>query len=348
MHRYGVRAFLTAVVVSALMPFSAYAQESVPNTPPLLLLLSACNTDEGAVPYVLDDSMLALLRVELSPAQVLVVREPEVSATAQEKVIIRLSVCGDHATVARVSRTRTQDAQAVDLSGLTGGARARTLVLVLSGLGSATEASAPPTPEAKRPLNQPSGSILDPELRPHQPPAPLARPPGIVLGGGAEMRTYPAPNTILYGLRLSARLPRYAVGAVALLSREAQETGVVSLGVVAGTVGYALVRRARNPSLGLDLFGELGATWASGGAFTSAGAERRTALHTSAGLSPWLHVRLSAHWIATVALLVGYSRGLQAHIASERVVTSHGPFIGISVGCAFGSRSSPMSERGSE
>lgn len=162
------------------------------------------------------------------------------------------------------------------------------------------------------------------------------------------MRTYPAPNTVMYGLHLMARFPRYVIGAVALLSREKQEARVVALGMAAGTVGYALVRRARHPSLGLDLFGELGATWASGSAISAATTGRRTALHASAGLSPWLHVRLSQRWITAVALLVGYSRGLQANIASERVATSHGPFIGISLGGAFRGKASRLPEPESE
>ena len=347
MHRRVVRVWLTALVISALTSFGASAQKSVPGVPPLLLLLAGCGAAEGAVPYIVGDNMLALLRVELSPAQVLVVREAEWSPAAHGQDIMRLSVCGDHANVARVTGTGIQDAQEVDLSGLTEGARARTLALVLSGLGSTTEARTTPTPQAERPPTQPSRSILDPELKP-RPPSPLVRQPGTELGAGVEMRTYPAPNTVIYGLRLTARFPRYVVGALALASRETQAVGVVSLAVVAGTVGYALVRRARNPSLGLDLSGELGATWASGSAFSAASAEQRTALHTSAGLSPWLHVRLSPHWITTVALFAGYSRGLQAHIASERVATSHGPFIGIAWSIAFRSIPSRVPALGSK
>lgn len=334
MRRHRVRAWLIAVVFTSLTTYSASAEDGVSAAKTLLLLPSPCDTGEGSVPYVIDDGTLALLRVELSPAHVRVVNEAEVAAKHNGEDVIRLSVCGDRAYLARVTFAGAQDTQTVDLSGLLGGARARTLALVLSGLLSTNETPSPPPPEVERTLERPSRSILDPELKP-PPPAPIIPPPRIEIGASAETRTYPAPNTSMYGLRLMTRFPRYVVGAVALLSRKTQEVGVVSLGVVAGAVGYALFRRASQPSLGLDLLGELGATWVSGSAVAASSTERRIALHASAGLSPWLHLRLSQRWITTVALFAGYSRGLQTHVASERVVTSHGPFVGISLGAAF-------------
>ncbi len=310
---------------------TAHAQTS----PHVVLVLAPCApTDASAA--LMDEEVLALMRVELAPAQLLVIHDLTAPSQVTESALW-LRICGVKASVARLTAQGPTQAQEIDLSDLSDSARARTVALVLSGLGSVRESSVELTPQ-----EQPVRSALDPELAATPTAAPTAEPrrrerqgEPLELAALGEVRVFQAPFTVVYGPNLSVRSDRYRVGAVALFSRDVDDSGG-SLNCAAGSFGYTLLRRAAAPRLGLDLIGELGLTWAVGGVFAKADARARRALWAAAALSPWLRIPIGRGFSASVSLATGYARGLRSIVDSTPVASTHGPFAAVSLGGTWG------------
>jgi len=246
---------------------------------PLLLVLAECGTAEDEGADAVRDRTLALMRMELAPEALLVLRESEFQRAFHQGALW-LRLCGDEASIARFSSRGLEDVREVALSGLMEGARARTLALVLSGLGPlADEALPTPTPMSRPP---------PPQIQPVPVSTPRAEPGAeswTELEGTLASRSYFSPLTVLYGPRLGVRFGRFALGAVALLGREADHRQAAFVGAAGASLGCTLVRSSRNPSVGIDLLGEIGSTWTTGSAVSEANRARRVALWVTTGLT---------------------------------------------------------------
>jgi hypothetical protein len=298
--------------------------------------LSVTQCAEASIP---SERLLELARAELAPRTV----RPVDAESGAHELVAQVRLCDGSPDRARlIVRGHRVVERTLDLSGVDGDARARTVAVALAEIAASVAREDVDTGQSTMARG---GAPLDGPPNPEQGDRFTREPPlertragdPTMIGAGLVLREHILPHTLLLGPGISLAGDRLMGEVLVVTARHEQAAGTVEVSTALGGVALTVLGSRGAPSISLRIRAELGVAWASGTPATIGGrGQTAVAPQGDAQLEFALRVRVTRKTTLELRVSSGYASGLVAESNGVAAASTHGVFLGATLAAYWG------------